>query len=358
MHLLQRGYSLIELMISMALGLLLTAGIISLFAQSQRAYNATRDIAIMDQNSQVVFDMMAQDLQRIGYAPHCQINTGVDYANVTVLASDTTQAIATIQKTGGQLVGYNASANKHSSLLASLSSDEITDDLVPNSDYFMAMVKHNSFIGTITGRSNSDVYTATFNAAIGYDLQGLPLLASSPDCSQFSQFVPSNSTSTTSSSISLSHQAATASAITNCAQPLSGNFDCQDTSLARDTQLVLGSAIYPLEYIGYGVIEGAQAQNNQLVRLVATDTDKSVPLMTGVTNFKILYGVHDPAVAAIDGQLTVAQYLTSDEINDVSSSVDWQHVIALRISFDLTNASGQISKPYSRFITLRNRVIK
>ena len=63
------GFSLIELMIAMLLGLLVVAAAIAIFASNQRAYAATQSIGRIQESSQVGFELMARDIREASGNP-------------------------------------------------------------------------------------------------------------------------------------------------------------------------------------------------------------------------------------------------------------------------------------------------
>lgn len=69
----QRGLSLIELMISMVLGLLVVGGAIGVFVSSQQTYRATESLARVQENARVAFELMARDVREAAGNP-CAAN--------------------------------------------------------------------------------------------------------------------------------------------------------------------------------------------------------------------------------------------------------------------------------------------
>lgn len=65
----QRGLTLIELMISLVLGLIVTGGAISLFIGNREANRTTENLSRMQENSRVAFELMARSLRDAGGNP-------------------------------------------------------------------------------------------------------------------------------------------------------------------------------------------------------------------------------------------------------------------------------------------------
>lgn len=90
----QRGVTMVELMISLLLGLSLLAGISELFAQSQKSNQMQRSLSYMMEDGRYVLEIMSKELRRTGYLRNmAELSRdklfigGSDYMNM--LGSDT-----------------------------------------------------------------------------------------------------------------------------------------------------------------------------------------------------------------------------------------------------------------------------
>ncbi|UNK49725.1 prepilin-type N-terminal cleavage/methylation domain-containing protein [Lysobacter sp. S4-A87] len=81
------GFSLIELMISLVLGLLVSAAAVGIFLSNQRTYRATESLARIQENARVAFELMAREVRQAAGNP-CGMNLPV--ANVLNGASAAT----------------------------------------------------------------------------------------------------------------------------------------------------------------------------------------------------------------------------------------------------------------------------
>jgi type IV pilus assembly protein PilW len=66
---LQKGFSLIELMIAMLLGLLVVAAAGGVFISNKRVYNATETMGRIQENTRVAFELMSRDIREAGGNP-------------------------------------------------------------------------------------------------------------------------------------------------------------------------------------------------------------------------------------------------------------------------------------------------
>ena len=63
------GFSLVELMISIVLGLLITGAAVSMFLSFSRTYTASESLSRAQENARVAFELMARDLREVGTIP-------------------------------------------------------------------------------------------------------------------------------------------------------------------------------------------------------------------------------------------------------------------------------------------------
>lgn len=65
----QRGMTLVELMISVVLGLILIAGVLNIFVVNRETFRSNENLARMQENARTAFDFMARDLRESGVSP-------------------------------------------------------------------------------------------------------------------------------------------------------------------------------------------------------------------------------------------------------------------------------------------------
>lgn len=61
------GFTLIELMIAMLLGLIVIAGVVSVFLANQRVYRANQGLGEVQDGTRIAFEMMAHDIRNAGF---------------------------------------------------------------------------------------------------------------------------------------------------------------------------------------------------------------------------------------------------------------------------------------------------
>ncbi|HET7222033.1 MAG TPA: prepilin-type N-terminal cleavage/methylation domain-containing protein, partial [Rhodanobacteraceae bacterium] len=61
-----RGFTLIELMIAMLLGLIVIAGVTSVFLAGQKSYRTNGALAEVEDGSRIAFELLARDIRQAG----------------------------------------------------------------------------------------------------------------------------------------------------------------------------------------------------------------------------------------------------------------------------------------------------
>ena len=75
----QNGFSLVELMISMSVGILLTSGVISMFTGSLKNSYEFVSLAKLDQDLQGVMDLVSKEVRRAGYDANTAVGNDTDF---------------------------------------------------------------------------------------------------------------------------------------------------------------------------------------------------------------------------------------------------------------------------------------
>lgn len=91
----QYGFTMIEMLIAVALSLIVLSGVYQVFASQQNAFNIQDQVAEMQQNARVALDMMARDLRMAGYDPQ-----QTDFAPIAAAALTSIQFYADIDGSG------------------------------------------------------------------------------------------------------------------------------------------------------------------------------------------------------------------------------------------------------------------
>lgn len=105
----QRGLSLVELMIGMALGLMLLSGVVSMTVKIHAAHSLSVKMSRLNQQMRSTLDVMVRDLQRAGYVnwraalDHCASYDG-EVADASWSATDLYECVTPVLSDMGQLM--------------------------------------------------------------------------------------------------------------------------------------------------------------------------------------------------------------------------------------------------------------
>ena len=72
----QNGFSLIELMIAMVIGLVLMSGIVSVFASSRKSFDMTQEISSVQESARFAMDALNEDIRLAGFQG-CAMSSGI-----------------------------------------------------------------------------------------------------------------------------------------------------------------------------------------------------------------------------------------------------------------------------------------
>lgn len=76
----QNGFTLVELMVSMGIGMVILAAVTTTFMSQTRIYNAQEQINEMQQNARGALDILSRELKMAGYKPNGGGFNGVTYS--------------------------------------------------------------------------------------------------------------------------------------------------------------------------------------------------------------------------------------------------------------------------------------
>jgi type IV pilus assembly protein PilW len=397
----QRGLSLVELMVTMLLGLIIMAGVIQIFISNKATYKVQEGLVQVQENMRFAFETMAHDIRMAGYLgcsrsvdttmaianPHNHFNPrfGIQgwEANAT---GPTTAAIpldayavstAPTNGVGDTTVGTAVVASWHT-----LNTDSVVDgnndrdtfrdaNVVPGTDILRVWFADDRSIGIQSIQENSDStkpQSVTLeNAISGNQIQVGDILIFN-DCS-FADIAIACNISSDKQTIDLA--------------------DCGGGLMQNDGSYRLASSeiegeVTKLKSSLYFIAKQADDPNNppSLYRRVMArngDADGTngqsyiapeVELIRGVENMQILYGIDS------NGDGDANNYVTADD----PALSSWNEVVSVKISLlmstpDTVPTSGEgniynvngtyfdpadddrLRKVYSTTIQLRNRTI-
>ena len=375
----RRGFSLIELMVALTLGLLLTAGLVQLFTSTKVTFNTNDALARVQENGRFALENLKRELREAGTLGYCagqvpitnHLNTGCsggiddffnpDYAvigweyNNTGLGEPFTLP-ANLDPGTTNTTDWDSEANS-----PNLPS-QLSGQVVPGSDVLVTrkLAVVDRFTADPAGHNPDEDISLTANGVA----ENTVLLIT--DCSNADLF--QNTKNDTESKLSSSGG--------SCSSPGPGN-DSVDWSTSYNESM----QTFRVEQVAYyiGVNDAGEPGLYRWNMTRGTASARAEEIIEGAENLQVLYG-YSRAAPFGDGQ-HVNEWLSADEIpNNGTGEVGWPQVIALRLGLsvrssaraDLDNTDitlelagaditapgdGRIRQPFSTAIALRNRVL-
>lgn len=316
------GFSLVELMIALVLGLLVTAGAIGLFLSNRSAYSATESVGRVQENSRVAFELMARDIREAAGNP-CAGNLAV--ANVVTPArwwNTWNNGLAGFEN--GSLPGSTAG----------------TDAIEVKSGGSSGLGVTHNFVGSaFTAVSGGDAFKAGDIAlACDYRQAAIFQLSATPTATSIPYNVaPVNHNEYVGTSIT-----PTAVSITNCQLGLGiGPTNC---AVSRPYTFQPSTIITKLRAVRWFVAANGRGAGSSLYQ--AIDGSPAQEIVEGVRDMEIQY-LEQGAVTYVNA----------------SATTNWPRVTAVGITLSLEGGEGQervgtdsqaLRRTLFHVVTLRN----
>ena len=325
----QNGLSLIELMIAMALGLLLTLGVTQIYLSGNETYRQTQGMSYAQESARFVSAVLKPDLRSAG-SFGCLAEMGRPIDQVV----DIRLNVGPIVPAGQAIQGweYNGTGPADSITLASAlatptagnwdsgtAGDDLPADLVGS-------VVANSDVIIVNAASKINVPMNAANPQNGNSLNltgstGLPvnrvILATSEDCSEGEIFQKSNN--------------ANATSITMAGGNTNPGNNGNTFNLNYGPQTRVYEFVSTAFYIGQGT-NGEPA----LFRRLMTPPQPPQELVSGVETLQILYGIDTAGTSAADS------YVAGDQV------ADWGQVVSIRFSAMTRSQDEVLEDPNTR----------
>ncbi|MGI8739795.1 MAG: PilW family protein [Gammaproteobacteria bacterium] len=104
----QHGFTLVEMMIGMVLGLLLLAGVINIFLNGRQSYQMQEGFSRLQENGRFAMDVLAVNLRHAGFKPNA---LGVDDFAFPASATAIAPTVATFATASQVVAGTDSNAN-------------------------------------------------------------------------------------------------------------------------------------------------------------------------------------------------------------------------------------------------------
>ena len=315
----QFGITIIELMIAMVLGLMLTAGISNVYLTTKNSYRLTENLSRLQESARFGMSMLTQDIRMAGFIP-CRLGGNV---NNTL---DSTNSL--LDFFNGSIVGYEGGVSTFPTDLPAVGTS--SGDRVAGTDAVVILrggdetYKINNHVPTSATFFLNDLHTlGDGDIALVCDGENAAIL---------------QLTNVQSTNITIVHNTGTATP-GNCSKSLGGNgCDCSDTTCFEDHAFGPGSQLVKFEAMAYyiGISSYGDSRSLYRRRLDIDNATKSIAfqaeeLLEGIESMQILYGEDT------DSDTQAERYLTANNVTT------WNDVISVRLGLlvhspDQTNA--------------------
>lgn len=352
----QRGFSLIEFMIAIVLGLIVTDALISLFVGVRSASRTTSGVAAVADSGRFALDTMAQTVRGAGEMA-CNATAPLSVAGVQIQRQITTLnpgaspliswAGGPVGVTTGQpIAGYEA-VNTAPGATVDVTATPVADGNAAD------WVSSPLLGGNLDAALLTPPVPAGFAAPVGSPIQGSDILVVN-EAQQTGAPVYTTVDATGGGAFTVNADSGFAAGqlavISNCGQsevfevgsfagetislpgaPYPGNVA---NSLAPDIQFTTGSHVALVDtavfYVGVGADgEGALFEYQTNGGVLGSAFCTNAELVPDVENMQILYGVE---TAATQSTQTVGEYVTADAVSATSVTADFNGVISVRIA--------------------------
>jgi type IV pilus assembly protein PilW len=351
------GFTLVELLVALVLGLFLIGGVVSVYISTQQNYKANENLARIQESARFAFDQMGREIRDEGINP-----CGVKAVSNVVRVSAAVPWWA--DWNSGTLIGYEAGT-----VGAGVAFGSSVNDRVSTTDAIMVLrtsmddadlrviqshdvVAKSIVLNTITGYDgkNSDG-TSTKYVVLGCDLESGAIFETSATSTSLSQIEYDNSP-----------PSANCTGLLGWPQPA----DCSGSKTKTFAVSGLVTKLDPaFWYIGPNSNGTRSLWRQRLTRKLGVASGENVEMITDVHDLQVEYLTRDKTltanalastwVAANDAKLTAAGGWSKNNNNEVVA-------VRLTLTFRSPDAVGTDGQPLQRqtvaVIALRNRDVK
>lgn len=338
----QRGLSLVELMIAMALGLIVLAGVLSLFLTNKQSYTLENAVARVQEGGRFSLDFMRPTLRQAGYTgcggqdmwsdPNMNLlkNYNTDdtfnFAHA-ILGYDYSGTSATDSYTiASDLPTAASAASNWTPALPSDVWSAIGSTIVPGSDVIMLHVVNPGGISVKPPTGGGGGSAASIKVFDGNQIGGLlGQIGYITNCQQSAIFQITN---VTTSSGTVVHSSSGSFSPGNASQGKANN-------MTAPAQLFTASTV--LYFIGIGADGGPSLYTDSLngsISSIINNVGLNAPqeLVPGVENMQLLYGVDT------DGDGIANQYIDASQVSDWTSVA----IVSIRLALLVRSDTGVI----------------
>ena len=304
----QHGLSMVELMVAITLGLILSAGIIQIFANSKQTYRVEEALSRVQESGRLALDFIANDVRMASYWG-CQPNSSNIQNDLDSGGS------GYIDYTSGEIDGVEGAASAPDSLTLRGADGTPGLALQPNGG----------------GGSYSTSVATDLQVSVPNDLKAGDVVLVS-DCTGGDIFQITGADPSSGGIVG---------------HAVSGGSPGNTSQLSKAYQG--GASIYYVHQITYHIAAGSDGQ----MALWRTVNGADQEIVDDVTDLQILYGED------MNGDRSVDRYVDADNVSNFANvySVRMQLTVQTGIANTSVNAGNRITRNFSTTVAVRNRVL-
>lgn len=334
-----RGFSLVEVMVAMAIGLIIVFAVVQLFASSRSTYQLDEGLARVQENARFAYEFLTREIRPAGNMG-CIRDNFREYNNLNTSGPNTIftlfrQGVLGFEYTGtapGESWAESAEepADSATGWAPTLASAGLIPDAQPGSDAIV--VFHLSDrpyeINKTNPWSNAQI---SMEPHSGESLKvGDIAIVSSCTQAEYSIF---QVTSVNAAGDNITHAASGTPGNACPAWNLPPNCPPGKQEYGNDAE------ISQVQMVAFFIKKGASGSSALFMRSLVSGSGGAAnltgqELVEGVENMQILYGLDDGTSSTVDGEPD--QYLTAAQIAGLGTPAPWDRVVSVRITLLMT----------------------
>lgn len=340
----QAGLSLVELMIALVLGLLLSTGVVTIFISAKQDYQVQDAISQVQENGRFSLDFLAYDIRMAGFS---------GCSNEMPTANTVENAPPSLTRFSQGIEGYDGD---NETLPSSM-----FPNAKPGTDAIVVHVADMSSEVTVVKQPSGNAAALQVSSDHGFE-PGAILMVVEANCSNQAIFVMTNTQggdksdksgkdkSTITHNTGKTYTYGIYTGVGNCTKAIKGNFTCDDTSGSSNTAYSPGSSVFSVKSIGFYIREDGASNVPTLYKVdISNPSISPQPLVEGVSDLDVLYGVYDES----------ADTLEFKDADVITAANEWGKVTTVQLEVvadSLTQVDGApVTRRYVRTVKMRNR---
>lgn len=311
-----RGFTLVELLVAMAIGLFVSAAVISVYLVQAQLYKSTASQVVIQNAENAISALVTPIIRSAGFSG-CSLAT----QSLSNLNAGGPPPLGTLASAASVLYGYDATGTSGSGSSLTIAQDNSANDTTA-SDWSPALDT------TLTGNveAGSDVLVL-LGAAPGANPVGVTAIASGSNTMtlQNAGGLGAGQFGIISDCLKASIfqiTAVSANTITHAA----GSGATSNSSATFAVNYAAGSQFIPLQQTAFYVAHGTGDQSTLMRATYGSGAWAAQPLVPGVESMQVLYGIGTNSI--------VTQYVAA------SAVTDWTKVYAVRLGFLIQGQPG------------------